>query len=207
MNKVNKTQAAPQRFITTGKAAEHCQTSIPAIRSWIRDGRLRAFRTPGGHSRIELADFRRFLKKYGMPGYPSPEEARDSGPRVLVVEDDPEVRELLTRLLHSHVRGAVVETAADGYEALLKMGAFKPLLLLLDVVMPRVDGLEVCRRLRMVPETCDIRILAITGHAAMVDSAVAAGADACVMKPFDVPRLRREIDRLLPAGERKARPQ
>jgi CheY-like chemotaxis protein len=63
------------------------------------------------------------------------------------------------------------------------VGMFRPSFLILDVVMPRLDGLEVCRRLRANAATGDIRILAVTGHADMVESVIAAGADSCVTKP------------------------
>src|SRR5262250_3158675 len=135
-----------RRLITTGEAASHCQVSLPALRRWIRDGRLKAFQTPGKHARIEVREFQRFLKQYGMPPYSADGVA--AGLRVLVVEDEPQVVEVLTGLLAAHPRHPTVETAVDGYEALIKVGSFRPSFLILDIVMPKVDGLEVCRRLR-----------------------------------------------------------
>ena len=85
----------------------------------------------------------------------------------------------------------------DGYDALIKVGTFRPSLLILDVVMPKLDGLEVCRRLRAGPETRDIRILAVTGHAGMAEQVVAAGADACILKPFDFEAVSKELERFL----------
>lgn len=183
------------RFITTGEAAMHCQVSLPALRRWIRDGRLRAFQTPGKHARIEVGEFQRFLKEYGMPPYRAARAPQP--PRVLVVEDDPDVRNILVRLLAAHPRRPIFETAEDGYEALIKVGVFKPSFLVLDVVMPKLDGLEVCRRLRTNPETRNIRILAVTGQMDMVESVIAAGADACVTKPFDFAAVDRELNRFL----------
>jgi two-component system response regulator VicR len=188
------------RYITTGEAATHCQVSLPALRRWIRDGRLRAFQTPGKHARIEVGEFRRFLKDYGMPPYPRVEAAE--APRVLVVEDEPNVLDILTRLLAANPRRPTIETAVDGYEALIKVGTFKPSFLVLDVVMPKLDGLEVCRRLRANPETRDIRILAVTGRMDMVESVIQAGAVTCIMKPFDFDSVDRELDRFLGSPER-----
>jgi two-component system response regulator VicR len=188
-----------QRLITTGEAATHCQVSLPALRRWIRDGRLRAFQTPGKHARIEVSEFRRFLKECGMPPYPWADAA--GPPRVLVVEDVPEVLQLLTRLVAAHPRRPTVETAVDGYDALIKVGIFKPSFLILDVIMPKLDGLEVCRRLRANPETRDIRILAVTGRTDMVERVIAAGADACITKPFDFDLVNRELDQFLGASE------
>jgi excisionase family DNA binding protein len=189
-----------RHLITTGEAATHCQVSLPALRRWIRDGRLRAFQTPGGHARIEVGEFRRFLKEYGMPPYPRVEPA--GPPRVLVVEDEPEVLHVLTRLVAAHPCQPLIETAVDGYDALIKVGIFKPSFLLLDVVMPKLDGLEVCRRLRANPETRDIRILAVTGRTEMVQSVLAAGADSCITKPFAFDALNQAIDKFLGSPER-----
>ena len=55
----------PRASLTTGQAASHCQVSTPTLKTWIREGRLRAFKTPGGHARIAVAEFQRFLKRQG----------------------------------------------------------------------------------------------------------------------------------------------
>ncbi|HKW95996.1 MAG TPA: response regulator [Methylomirabilota bacterium] len=190
-----------QRFITTGEAATHCQVSMPALRRWIRDGKLGAFQTPGKHARIEVGEFQRFLREYGMPPFPRTEAA--PAPRVLVVEDEPDVLQTLVRIIAAHSRHAVIESAVDGYDALIKVGVFKPSFIVMDVVMPRLDGLEVCRRLRANPETKHIKILAVTGRSDMVRDVVAAGADVCITKPFDFASVEKELDRFLRApGER-----
>jgi two-component system OmpR family response regulator len=181
-------------LITAGEAASHCRVSLQALRRWIRDGRLKAFQTPGRHARIDVAEFQRFLRECGMPPYPV---GGHPTPRVLVVEDDPDVLSILTSLLAGQASKLAVETAADGYDALIKVGTFKPTLLILDVAMPRLDGLEVCRRLKLRPETRDIRILAVTGHTAMAASVLAAGAEACVTKPFDFDLMSKELERFL----------
>jgi len=188
-------------LITTGDAASHCRVSLQALRRWIRDGRLKAFQTPGGHARIEVAEFRRFLKECGMPPYPAGEELPT--PRVLVVEDDADILQILTSLLAGRPQRLVVETAVDGYDALIKVGTFRPAFLILDVVMPKLDGLEVCRRLKAGPETRDIRILAVTGHAGMAERVVAAGADACIAKPFDFDVLSKELELFLGSPRRE----
>ena len=203
-------KARPKRsnditLITTGEAASHCRVSLQALRRWIRDGRLKAFQTPGGHARIEVAEFRRFLSECGMPPYPAGQGLPT--PRVLVVEDDVDVRQILTSLLAAQPQRFVVETAVDGYDALIKVGTFRPAFLILDVVMPELDGLEVCRRLKEGPATRDIRILAVTGHEGMAEQVVAAGADACIRKPFDFEVLGKELERFLgsPRPERAMR--
>lgn len=189
-------------LITTGEAAHHCRVSLQALRRWIRDGRLKASQTPGGHARIEVAEFGRFLRECGMPPYPAGQEVPT--PRVLLVEDDADILQILTKLLAGQPQRLEVETAMDGYDALIKVGTFKPSFLILDVVMPELNGVEVCRRLKAGPETRDIRILAVTGHAGMAERVLAAGADACIRKPFDFAVLSKELERFLGSPRPKA---
>ena len=59
--------------LTTRQAPRHCQVSVPALKRWIRDGRLAALKTPGGHCRIELEELQRFLRQYGMPHHSAPD--------------------------------------------------------------------------------------------------------------------------------------
>ena len=113
---------------------------------------------------------------------------------MLLVDDEALVVQMLRDLL---IDGAfAIETATDGYEALVKVGTFRPALIILDVVLARLDGIEACRCLRRMPETRDVRILGMTGHPSMVPVLLGAGADACVTKPLDLDVVCREIDRL-----------
>ena len=177
--------------LTTRQAAAHCRVSIPTLRRWIRAGDLRAHLTPGGHRRIDLGEFQRFLRAQGRPAYPVGPEPRT---RVLLVDDEALVVQMLRDLL---IDGAfAIETATDGYEAFVKVGTFRPALIILDVVLAGLDGIEACRCLRRMPETRDVRILGMTGHPSMVPVLLGAGADACVTKPLDLDVVCREIERL-----------
>src|SRR6266704_1626047 len=90
--------------LPTGQAARHCQVSIPALRRWIRDGRLAAFKTPGGHCRIALEELQRFLRQYGMPLYPI--SAPDI--RILIVDDEPTIVKLFVDMLADDPRGFIL---------------------------------------------------------------------------------------------------
>jgi excisionase family DNA binding protein len=182
-------------YLTTGQAARHCQVSVPALKRWIQDGRLATFKTPGGHRRIGIEEFQSFLQQHGMPPYPTP--APESATRILIVDDEPLVVDLFVDLLTSDPRGFTLTTAQDGYDALIKVGTFQPSLLILDVLMPRLDGVEVCRRLKAQPETQAIKILGITGYPHMIPALMAAGADACLPKPLDFQLVQQELQRLL----------
>ncbi len=192
MQKVKQPSARGAEHLTTRQAAAHCQVSIPTLRRWIRAGELGAHLTPGGHRRINLDEFQRFLRAQGRPAYPVASDARI---RVLLVDDEP----LVVQMLHDLLADGpfVIETATDGYEALVKVGTFRPALIILDVVLAGLDGVEACRCLRRLPETCAVRILGVTGHPSMVPVLLGAGADACVTKPLDLDLVCHEIKRLL----------
>lgn len=182
------------RQITTSAAAAHCRVSVPTLKRWIRAGTLAAYRTPGGHYRIVSDQFHQFLEAQGMPPY---QGAPPAGIRVLIADDDPALVEVLTAVLTDSPRGFEVEAATDGYEALVKVGAFKPAILILDVLMPGLDGVEVCRRLRAAAETRDMKILGLTGRLDAIPTLLAAGAHACLAKPAGLEQIRAAVEALL----------
>jgi excisionase family DNA binding protein len=190
--------------VTTQEAADHCQVSLPTFKRWIDGGSLAAFRTPGGHRRILLDEFQRFLSAEGMPPYPEPGDEA-TGQRILVADDNPGTVAVLLDALSDDPRGFELASATDGFDALVKVGAFKPTVLVLDVLMPGLDGIEVCRRLRAGGETARIRILGITGQPTLIPELFAAGADACLAKPWRLEELRSELDRLLALAADTAR--
>jgi len=191
VQKVKGGSAGRWTHLTTRQAAAHCRVSIPTLRRWIRAGDLHAYLTPGGHRRIDLDEFQRFLAAQGRPPYPAGAGART---RLLIVDDEPLVVAMLVDLLSGGP--FTVETATDGYEALVKVGTFRPAVIILDAVLPGLDGVEACRCLRRLPETRDIRILGVTGHPSVAPVLRGAGADACVSKPLDPNLVVRELERL-----------
>ncbi len=126
-------------------------------------------------------------------------EVQEAPPKILVVDDLAENVTLLNRFLTP--KGYLVESASDGAEALDKVAAAPPDLILLDLVLPKIDGFEVCQRLKGEPKTRHIPVIIITG---MLDreaniKAVQAGADDFVMKPFDATLLLARIHTSLEA--------
>ncbi len=191
---------------TTGEVAALCHVTINAVKKWIASGKISAFRTPGGHYRINEEDFKTFLEEYRME---IKEEVFPDTSKVLIVDDEPQIREFLKGALETESIAFKedgtgkkikfeVETAGDGYEGLIKVGDFKPDLLILDIRMPRIDGFELCRRLRSDEKTRDIKILAITAFGKEDrDKIIECGADNCLPKPIVLDEFRKNIARLL----------
>jgi two-component system, OmpR family, alkaline phosphatase synthesis response regulator PhoP len=118
-------------------------------------------------------------------------------PKILCVDDEPLIRELLYRVLTDE--GYDVLTAGDGEEALTVAASGKPELILLDIMMPKLDGMQTCRRLRADPATHDIRVIILTAYDTRdrLEEAITAGADDFLGKPIDMTELRIRVRSLL----------
>ena len=124
-------------------------------------------------------------------------ENRSAPAKVLVVDDDPAIQKLLSRMLNS--AGLEVKTASDGFEAGQLSIKFNPQIIILDIVMPRMDGFEVCRRLKKNPETKNVKIIAISGFNTREnkEKILACGADLFLAKPLDIEKLKKEVESVL----------
>ena len=121
-------------------------------------------------------------------------------PRVLVVDDEPNIRELVQMALNFH--GCAVTTGATGEDALQLAYAYEPDLIVLDVLLPDIDGFEVCRRLRSVAN--DVPVIFLTARDATVDTitGLTIGGDDYITKPFSVEALVARVRAVLRRTER-----
>jgi len=122
--------------------------------------------------------------------------------RVLIVEDEPDIRELVVH--HLKREGYQVSAASSGEEALRQVQAAPPDLVILDLMMPAMDGLEVCRRLRQDPATVSLPIVMLTAKGDEVDRVLGLeiGADDYIVKPFSPKELLARVRAVL----RRSRP-
>jgi excisionase family DNA binding protein len=178
--------------LTPNEVAELLMVNPVTVRQWAARGLLRSLTTPGGHRRFLLSDVEEFARSRGATS-----AAGHSGPpeRILIVDDDANLSRLLQEVIQQRDPNVKTEIARDGFEAGVKVESFRPHALVLDLMMPGMDGFEVCRRLRARPTLNYIRIVAVTGFASPenVDRILAAGADACLEKPIDSERLLAEL--------------
>lgn len=180
---------------TTGEVAAFCHVTINAVKKWIASGKLVAFRTPGGHFRVNRGDFMYFLEKFKLE---VKEEMFPERKKILIIDDEREVVEFIKGALVAMGGGFSIETAGDGYEALIKVGDFKPELLVLDLRMPKIDGFEVCRRIKQDANTSRIKILAVTAYGKEdMDRIIQCGADNCLSKPIKLKDFQKNVQRLL----------
>lgn len=172
------------KVFSTFQAAKICHVAPVTIIRWIEAGRLESYKTPGGHRRIRESDLINFIEVNGLPRYTA---GGISTPRVLVVDDEMVVRRFIQKSLEESVLECICEFSNDGIDALMKLGIFNPHVMVLDVNIPWVDGLEICRRVRANENTRQIKIIVITGflNDNDRDEIVNAGADHLLFKPFD----------------------
>jgi len=123
-------------------------------------------------------------------------------PRILVVDDDPGVREVIADALKYDPAGYEVETAVDGVDAGLKLEHFRPDLIVLDVIMPGMGGLEVCNRIRNQRELDSTKIIILTGapDSGKAETSLVYGADLFLQKPQPIDVLLQHIEELLDAN-------
>ena len=167
--------------------AQLCAVSPDTVRGWCKRKQIKFASTPGGHKRFRKQDVMEFLKKQG---FPLPQTGKLSPIRILVVDDDEAFRNSLVGALQKEISFNVKE-AADGYDAGRMIGEFEPDVLILDLVMPGINGFNVCRDIRTGDKADQIRVIVVTGFPDedMFQRAREAGADECLAKPVDVARL------------------
>jgi len=182
---------------TTFETAKLCHVSPLSIINWVNAGRLPAFRTPGGHRRIRREDLIRFMKDNGIP---LPEDLQEGSgkQRVLVVDDEEVIRELLSDHLQERTPSYEVLTAPDGFEAGRLVATFKPDVVVLDLRMPGLDGFQICRTIKAAPESANTAVIAITGfYSPEIEARILeCGALRCFAKPVDPDTLAASIDKV-----------
>jgi two-component system OmpR family response regulator len=175
------------KVYTTGEAAKICKVSQQTIIRCFDNGSLKGFRVPGSRfRRIPRADLYSFMRANGIPT-----DALESGKRkLLIVDDDQELVELLADTFERDGRFEI-KTANNGFDAGMLVKEFRPDLVVLDIMLPDINGKEVCQRIRSDATMEAVKIICISGMVEQdkVADLRAAGADDFMQKPFDTAKL------------------
>ena len=182
-------------LLTTGEAAEICKVSQQTIIRCFDCGRLEGFRIPGSKfRRVPRLSLIKFMKENGIPL-----DRLESGKKkVLIVDDDAEIVELMADVLVRDGRFEV-KTASTGYDAGIATQQFRPNLILLDYMLPDVNGNVVCQTIRKNPEFENIKIIIVSGVIKQdeIDQLLKSGAEAFIKKPFNIVELTDKIAAVL----------
>ena len=180
---------------TTGEAAKICKVSQQTIIRCFDSGQLKGFRVPGSRfRRIPRDQLFSFMKENGIPT-----DALESGKRkILIVDDDEALVELMKDVFESDGRFDI-RTTNNGFDAGMLVKEFRPDIVVLDVMLPDINGKEVCQRVRSDAALDDVRIICISGMVEQdkVADLKAAGANDFMQKPFEVDKLLERVCELL----------
>jgi excisionase family DNA binding protein len=180
-------------WLTLGQAAKYLGVAQSTIRKWSDQGRVPAFYTPGGHRRYRRGDLDTFLQRSG------PAAGADGGPVVLIVDDDARLREYVR--VNLEMEGYSVREAGSAEEGLEVLEESTPDLVLLDVMMPEMDGWEMLRRVQERHGVGAIPVIMFSGKIdeREASEASARGAQGFIGKPFNPQELIDQTKQLLPA--------
>ncbi|MBL8352879.1 MAG: response regulator [Burkholderiaceae bacterium] len=170
----------PAASHSTAEVARRLGVSIPTVQRWVDQGHLKAWKTVGGHRRIDAHSVERFVRSRDR-------RAGDPVPTVLVVDDNPDDRDLLAALVELALPGAEISVADGGFEGLLHMGRRMPDILVTDVVMPDMDGLQMLRHVATQTSTRPRLVVAVSSRtpAQFAEQGALPGGVKFVAKPID----------------------
>ncbi|MBN1621970.1 MAG: response regulator [Endomicrobiales bacterium] len=188
----------------TYEIAKICNVTPSTVGNWIEKGLIPTFTTGGGHRRVWAMDLLNFLRQHNIP---VPDKLKDiAGLDVLVVDDENQVRRLIKRALMKNFSDIVIHEAVDGFEAGQKITQLIPVLVVLDIKLPGIDGFKVCEIIRSDERLKNTKILAISGY--NIDEyekkAIESGADEFIGKPFDMEKFLEKTKKLIGNGANKS---
>ncbi len=184
------------RVYTTFEAAKICHVTHHSIKTWIKEGQIKASRTPGGHYRILESDLDAFREKNDM----FPRDKGSHKKRIMVVDDDPDALALMDKILSDH--GYEVIKVGRATETGLKAAQLSPDLILLDMLMPEINGFDVAKALRQNELTRTTPIMAVTilTKEQEIERMFECGIDEYLAKPYKVDTLLEKVRELVERG-------
>ena len=198
------------QYFTTSEAARLCQVSAGSVVRWIRESKLKAAVTAGGHHRIQKADLAEFMCLLGMP---MPNEWQNSlgketnqTSKILILGDVPETQEMMAQFFEKEYQGIELCKTESDFQAGWITHKQLPDLVILNPRMHEDKGYEICKMIKLSPELQHTKVLAIAepgeGHRkAIMD----LGADDFLEKPFNLIQLRQVVSHLLEESGRQGR--
>ncbi len=185
-------EKASEDLLTPGEAAKLLHVSPVTLRHWAIDQKLNFVVTPGGHRRFRIADIQEFVAA-SKKGYPN------AASTVLIVDDDSHHARFLADFFADFQPETTTLIADNGFKAADLLHRFRPDLVLLDLMMPGMNGFDVCKHIKTDSISAGIPVIAMTGFPSRenVERILEAGAESCLGKPIDLADLRFTIRQLI----------
>ncbi len=184
-----------KQSFSTSEVAKYCHVTPDTIRKWAEAGRIHVFKTPGGHRRIRREDLLQFLRENNIPVH---DDLDTAGLRILIVDAERSVSAVIRRFLERTRNAFQVEVVFDAFDAGRAVATFRPNVVFLDYRLPGMDALDICRRIKEIPDLPGVRIILLGAvpESDMAARALDHGASSCLSKPFTPDDLRRSLARV-----------
>jgi excisionase family DNA binding protein len=157
--------------LSLGKVAKRCNVSRTTVYRWIIHGHLKAYALPSGHFRVKPDDLEEFCRQFGLPDLDGKRaihvSAADAGRnqlKVLIADDHPDVVLLLRKVVERYLPGAGIHEAVNGVDTCIAVGNLRPHIVLLDIMMPGMDGFAVLQELLRRPELSGSRVIVVSAY-------------------------------------------
>jgi len=183
-----------QKIFSTFEVAKMLELSPGTVANWVDAGRLKAFTTLGGHRRIKAEDMKSFLEENKIPVPKELSDRMDTAKKVLIVEDDVHFLKVIERFFKVSRKNWEVFSAADGFQAGSLVGSEKPDVVILDIMLPDINGFKVCEIIKASDKKT--LVIAVTGYDSedIRNKILAAGADDYFVKPLKFEKLVERIE-------------
>lgn len=185
-----------KKFYTTGDISEIFGVSRITAYKWVKYGKIKAFKVPGGRYRITPQSFKEFIKK---SGYEEKIITAEESVKILIVDDEKLIAQSVKEFLESKYPHWHICLAYDGFEAGQLITKIIPDIILLDLFLPGVNGFQLCRKIKSDETTKNVKIIAITGYPTEenIEKIKECGAEAILAKPFEMDELENTLKKLL----------
>lgn len=187
--------AKRKKLYTTHEVAKLLGVTPITVIRWIESGKFKCFTTVGGHRRIEHEELVRFAQMYNLP-WKGEEELQDRKEFIVIaVDDDPDILDIIGDMLLD-VEGVKLIGVTNAFAAGAKLVEEQPDLILLDFLMPELDGFEFCQFVRQDPRFKDVPIIAMSGLKSGSDKEkmMGAGVNDILSKPFSQDQVLQKIE-------------
>ncbi len=191
---------SPDDHLSLGKVAKRCNVSRTTVYRWIIGGHLKAYALPSGHFRVKPDDLGEFCRAFNMPDVLTTGTKRKPvGDKlnVLIADDHPDVVLLLRKITERYLPEAAIHEAVNGVDTVIAVGTIHPQLMLLDIMMPGMDGFAVLQELLRRPELANSKVVVVSAYEPFDRVEELARLNplfvACVRKPVSVEALGRNL--------------
>lgn len=187
----NKSKYKRKEYYTTSEIAKILHVAVGSVINWVDDNEINAIITPGGHRKIPYKELIRFLKEHK---YDIPQEllAKRS---VILVDDEKETHDFFISIF-KNIEGFDLSCFTSGTEALISMGKNTPEIIIVDILMPDFDGIQVIKNIRSNENFKNIYIIAISGDIHKKDKSLNAGANIFLKKPLNIEEFKDALAKL-----------